>query len=116
MRKECLIIAFFLGVTGCSSSSQEITDHFEKMTEIAKQNELQCDQMGQNLNAYLAQNRTSLSNAINNVSSTKPAEAERIYMASLKLHHVLSHCNVPSVSEFTKNLSEIVLQNTVSPK
>ena len=99
--------------TGCSSSSEVIAKHFDNMTQIAKQNETQCDQMGQKLNEYLAQNHESLADAVSDVSNTKPAEAQKIYAASLELHNLTQSCKTPSVDEFKSNLSQTILQKTI---
>ncbi|MBO4350591.1 MAG: hypothetical protein J6A01_06590 [Proteobacteria bacterium] len=102
--------------TGCSSSSEVIANHFDNMTQIARQYETQCDQMGQKLNEYLTQNDVSLSNAVSDVSNTKPAEAQKIYTASLELHNLTQACKSPSVEEFKTHLSQTILQNTTQSK
>lgn len=102
--------------TGCSSSSEVIAKHFDNMTQIAKQNETQCDQMGQKLNEYLTQNEAELTDAFGDVSSTKPAEAQKIYTASLELHNLTQTCKSPSVEAFKTHLSKTILQNTTQSK
>lgn len=102
--------------TGCSSSSEIIANHFDNMTQIARQYETQCDQMGQKLNEYLTQNEAELTDAFGDVSSTKPAEAQKIYTASLELHNLTQTCKSPSVEAFKTHLSKTILQNTTQSK
>lgn len=112
-----LLPALLLSFSACTSPAENVANHFNALTEIAKGYPSDCDAMGKALNDYLNTNKDSFTKSVNNTSSSTPEESLKLYRASFALHEATHNCNNESVEVFRTTLAEITLKAAnVKPK
>ena len=114
MKKSALLVILLVLLSGCSSSGKVIAGHFEKMTEIARDNQEDCDAMSRELSSYLEGNQSSISRAAADTGNADQKEADHVYVASFELHQATDVCDTAEIQAFWKRLSRLILQT--SPK